>query len=1032
MMNKLQTFMCRVLARCWRPDKKMSLLLCAVLMSAGALAQGTVSGTVSSKNGKALPDVTVNVKGTNKSSLSNSTGRYTIEASVGDTLEFINVGLSRQTAIVTSINRPLNVVFTDDDIAVDEVVVVGYGTQRREAVTGSVSSIGGDAMRDVPSANITQALQGRLPGVQMSQTSSRPGATTQIRIRGTRSLNASNDPLIVLDGIPFTGSIGDINPNDIKSVDVLKDASATAIYGSRGANGVMLVTTNTGTLGQPARISYNSFQGFQKIFSKYPMMNGPEFVELRRAAGMFPNNGVDESDDVDTDWQDLMYRTGYNVSQDLGVSGGTEKGAYNFGAGYYKDQGVLPLQGYDRISLRGSVDQRIGDYIRVGINTNTNYNVTRGQHVGLGLLSNSPIANPYNPDGSFKRTIQMPLNENWVSSRSIIEGLSDEWLNETRAFATYNALFGEIAIPGVEGLKYRANLGLDYRQNNGGWFTGEGINNINPTSPSTAGINNSHIYHYVIENLLTYDKTFGSKHNLNLTALYSAEENQFVRSEMSGRDIPASAFQFYNIGQALGEIIVNPDGQVYEKWGLLSYMGRAMYSYDDKYMLSVTMRSDGSSRLARGRKWHTYPAVSAGWNIGRETFMENVSWVDMLKLRVGYGQTSNQAINPYATLGRLSTRPYNFGADNYDVGYFVSQLPNPQLGWEYSQTYNLGVDFTLLNGRLSGTAEYYETYTHDLLLNLRMPGSTGVESYTANVGKTQNKGVEFALNGVIVDNKNGWTWEAGVNFYRNRNKLTELASGQTRNENNWWFVGHPIDVIYDYKYNGLWQEGDPHLDILEPGGNVGMIKVDYNGGFDENGVPTRPIGPDDRQIIDMQTNFMGGFNTSLAYKNFDFSAVGMFQQGGVLISTLHSASGYLNLMTGRSNNVQIDYWTPENTGARYPKPGGIMSGDNPKYGNSLGYFDASYLKIRTMTLGYNFNDSPFIQNVGIDRLRMYVMVQNPFVFFSPFNRATGMDPETNSFANENTAVASHQSRLLTIGTNAPATRSFLFGVNLTF
>lgn len=1011
-------------------DKRILVFVFCTFASINAFAQVTITGKVTSDAGAPLPGVTITQKGTSNSVVSSQNGDFSIEAAIGDTLEFINVGFAPHSEAITS-ESPLQVMMTGEDVSVEEVVVVGYGTQRREAVTGSVSSIGGDDMRDVPSANITQALQGRLPGVEMSQTSSRPGATTQIRIRGTRSLNASNDPLIVLDGIPFTGSIGDINPNDIKSIDVLKDASATAIYGSRGANGVILVTSNTGAIGQDPRISYNSFQGFQDVFSKYPMMSGPEFVALREAAGMF-QNGVDEADDVDTDWQDLMYRTGYTISQDLGVSGGTENGGYNFGGGYFKDQGVLPLQGYNRITLRGSVDQRIGNHIRIGFNTNSNYNHTTGQHVGLGILGNSPIANPYNPDGSFKRTIQLPLNENWVSTRSIIEDLEDEWLNETRAFATYNSFFGEVSIPGVEGLKYRVNLGLDYRQNNGGWFTGEGINNINPTSPSTAGVNNSHIYHYVVENLVTYDKTFGGKHNLNLTGLYSAEENQFVRSEMTGRDIPASAFQFYNIGQSLGEIIVNPDGQVYERWGLLSYMGRAMYSYDDKYMLSLTLRSDGSSRLARGKNWHTYPAISAGWNIGRESFMDNVSFVDMLKLRVGYGQTSNQAINPYATLGRLSTRPYNFGSENYDVGYFISQLPNPELGWEYSQTYNLGLDFALLNDRLSGTFEYYETYTHDLLLHLGMPGSTGVESYTANVGRTQNKGLELALNGIILDGSNGWTWEAGINLYRNRNKLTQLASGRTRDEGNWWFVGHPIDVIFDYEYDGLWQEGDPFLEEYEPGGNVGMIRVKYNGGFDENGAPLRPIGPDDRQIIDMQTNFQGGFNTRVAYKNFDFSTVGMFQQGGILISNLHSSAGYNNMLSGRSSNVQVDYWTPENTGARFPKPGGMMSGDNPKYGNSLGYFDASYLKIRTMALGYNFNDSSLLQNLGVKSLRTYFMVQNPFVFFSPFHSATGMDPETNAYADEHTAVASHPSRLLTIGTNAPATRSYLLGINLTF
>ncbi|RZF59288.1 SusC/RagA family TonB-linked outer membrane protein [Sphingobacterium corticibacterium] len=990
-----------------------------------------MKGIVSSDVGEPLVGVSVIVKGTDRSTSTGDAGQFSIEAGTGETIAFTFIGFNMREEVVGSSDN-LKVSLTAAEGKLEEVVVVGYGTQRKEAVTGSVSSIGGDDMREVPSANITQALQGRLPGVQMSQSSSRPGAATQIRIRGTRSLTASNDPLIVLDGIPFTGSITDINPNDIKSIDVLKDASATAIYGSRGANGVILVTSNTGAIGQKARVSYNSFQGFQTLFSKYPMMDGAKFVALREESGMYPNNGIDESDEVDTDWQDLFYRTGHTVSQDVGVAGGTESGSYNFGAGYYTDQGVLPLQGYNRISLRGSVDQRIGDYVRLGFNTNSNYNRTTGQHVGLGILSMSPIVNPYNADGSLKRTVQMPLDEAWVSTRSVMEDLKDNWLSETRAFATYNSMFGEVSVPGVEGLKYRANLGLDYRQNNGGSFTGAGINSANPSTVSTGSINNSHVYHYVIENILTYDKTFDSKHNLNLTALYSAEENQYIRSEMAARDIPADAFQFYNLGHALGEITVNPDGQVYEKWGLLSWMGRAMYSYDDRYMISATVRADGSSRLAKGRKWHTYPAISAGWNIGRESFMEDVSFVNMLKLRAGFGQTSNQAINPYATLGRLATRPYNFGDDHYDVGYFVSQLPNPELGWEYSKTYNFGLDFSLFNDRLSGTAEYYETYTHDLLLNLNMPGSSGVESYTANVGRTQNKGVEFSLSGLILDNVNGWTWEAGLNIYRNRNKLVQLADGQMRNEGNWWFVGHPIDVIFDYQYEGLWQDGDEHLDILEPGGNVGMIKAKYDGGYDENGVPLRAIGPDDRQIIDLQTNFQGGLNTRVAYKNIDLGVVGMFQNGGILISTLHSASGYLNMLSGRRNNVDVDYWTPENTGAKYPKPGGAMSGDNPKYGNSLGYFDASYLKIRTLSLGYNLGQHDWTQRFGISQFRVYAMVQNPFVFFSPFNKETGMDPETNSYADENTAVAAHPNRLLTIGTNTPATRSYLLGINVTF
>src|SRR5690606_10675737 len=401
-----------------------------------------------------------------------------------------------------------------------------------------------------------------------------------------------------------------------------------------------------------------------------------------------------------------------------------------------------------------------------------------------------------------------------------------------------------------------------------------------------------------------------------------------------------------------------------------------MYSYDNRYMISATLRSDGSSRLAKGHQWHTYPAVSAGWNISNESFMQDVSFINMLKIRAGYGQTSNQSVAPYATLGRLSTRPYNFG-DEYSTGYYVTELPNADLGWEYSETFNYGVDFALLNNRLSGTIEYYTTNTKDLLLGVNLPSTSGVGSYTANVGQTRNKGLELSLNGVIVDDNNGWTWEAGVNFYANRNELVSLASGATRDEGNWWFVGHPIDVVYDYQKVGLWQEGDPYLGTLEPGGNVGMIKVKYTGEYAEDGTPLRAIGADDRQIMSIEPKFQGGLNTRVSYKGFDLSAIGSFKSGGTLISTLYSSSGYLNMMSGRRNNVKVDYWTPENTDATYPKPGGIASGDNPKYGSTLGYFDASYLKIRTLSLGYNFDNNNWLKDIGVSRLRVYLTAQNP-------------------------------------------------------
>lgn len=1016
-------------------SRKGFLTLLLLAFAFGARAQTiSVSGTVSDEQGP-LPGVSVVVKGTANGVATDFDGNYTLDdVPASATLRFTYIGY-QPLEIAVNGQTTINATLAEDTEQLEEVVVVGYGTQRKEAVTGSVVSVSGDVMREVASPNISQALQGRMPGVDISQTSSQPGSTMQIRIRGTRSLTASNDPLVVLNGIPFTGSIGDINPEDIKSIDVLKDASATAIYGSRGANGVILVTTKKGYKGQEAKISYNGYFGTRSIFARYPMMDGPELAALRQEAGQFENH-PEESDDVNTDWQDLLYRTGIVTSHDVSVMGGSEKGSYNFGLGYYHDEGVIPTQQYNRISLRATIDQEIGEHFRIGLNSNTNYNITEGSQVGLyGILSMSPLANPYNEDGTWKRTVQMPLDEAWVYSRDILEGLDDRWLNETRAFATYNAVYGEVKIPWVDGLKYRVNLGLDYRQSNGGAYTGQGINSANPDTPSTASISNSHTYHWIVENLITYDRTFAEKHNVNVTALYSAEQSKYNSSRIAARDIPSDQFRFYNLGHADGEITIDPDDQVYELWGLMSWMGRVMYSYDDRYMLSATLRSDGSSRLASGHQWHTYPAVSAGWNIGKESFMDNVSFVNALKLRAGYGQTSNQAIAPYATLGRLATRPYNFGDDNYATGYYVSELPNAGLGWEYSETWNYGLDFSLLNNRLSGSLEYYVTNTKDILLGVGLPPTSGVGSYTANIGETQNKGLELSLNGLILDNPDGWTWEAGINIYGNRNKLVALSSGQERDEGNWWFVDHPINVIYDYEYTGLWQEDDPYLDILEPGeaAQPGMIKVKYTGDYNEDGTPTRVIGPEDRQILDLQPDFQGGFNTRVAYKGFDLSLVGAFKSGGVLISTLHSSSGYLNMLSGRRNNVKVDYWTPDNTGARYPKPGGIASGDNPKYGSTLGYFDASYLKVRTITLGYNFDKNDWLEKAGMSRLRIYASVQNPFVLFSPYHKETGLDPETNSYADENAAVTdTYPGRLLTIGTNAPATRNYMLGINLTF
>ena len=985
-----------------------------------------------------LIGATVMEKGTTNGTVTDFDGNFSLSVQPGATLVISYVGYESQEV---KAGDNVQVKMKEDGHVVNEVVVIGYGTQRREAVTGSVANIGGEKLNQVAASNAAEALQGRVAGVLMTQTSSKPGAEMQIRIRGQRSLSADNDPLIVLDGIPFMGALSDINPADIKSMDILKDASATAIYGSRGANGVIIITTVKGAQGTPAKVTYNGYISIKTPFKKYPMMDGPTFNKFRQVAGKYQNS-LDESENINTDWQDLYYQTGIGYNHDVSVAGGTNGGSYSFGAGYYHDESVVPTEGYDRITVRGNFDQKVGEWFRFGLTTNNSFRKTQGVNNMYAVLGSTPISSPYDENGNLKRYNALPADDQVVITKETVERDKDVWLNETKGIGSYNTLFAEVKCPWIEGLSYRVNIGLNVSTSKNGRFTGTGVNNKDPQAINSGGVSESQQRNWAVENLLTYDRVFAEKHNLNVVAMYSAEQTRYESTGASADGIPADYFQYYALDKATGAN-VNLNNYNYSQHGLTSWMARAMYSYDNKYMLSLAVRSDGSSRLAPGHKWHTYPAVSAGWNIAREEFMEKYTWLDNLKLRVGYGETSNQAISPYSTLGGLGIRNYNFGnGTNYKAGYYVNSLPNDALGWEYSKTWNFGLDFSLFNGRLSGTFEYYIQKTNDILLNVKLPDTAGVSSYTGNIGKTQNKGWEFTLNGIIIDNKNGWNWSAGINLYQNRNKLTELSSGQERDESNLWFVGYPIDVIYDYEYEGLWNQSDivtgpdgkTNLDILEPGGNLGMIKVKYTGDYDANGLPTREIKPEDRQIMSMEPDLIGGFNTTVAYKNFDLTVIGAFQIGGKLISAIHSSNGYLNMLTGRRNNIDVDYWTEDNTGAKYPKPGGIQSGDNPKYGSTLGYFNAGYLKFRTITLGYNFENLKAIKDVGIDRLRLYASIQNPFVLFSPFNNESGLDPETNTYSNDggNMAVTYGGHKMPIVGYNTPATRSFIFGLNVTF
>ena len=1019
--------------------KTLGLAALLLALPFSAKAQNiNVSGTVTSQSGESVIGAAVAVPNSQNGAITGVDGTYSIQVSPAATLEVSCIGYKTQLIPVQGRTR-IDIVLEEDAEQLEATVVIGYGTARRQDVTGSIVSVGGDNLRAVPAGDITRALDGRVAGVEMTQTNSTPGSSMQIRIRGQRSLSASNDPLIVLDGMPFMGSLTDISTSDIKSMDILKDAASTAIYGSRGANGVILITTYKGVEGQAPKVSFNSYVTLKKAV-KYPMMPRDKYIQMRKMAGQYTNT-LDESDDQYTDWQDMFYRTGYTQNYDLNITGGTKNGSYRFGTTYYNDEAVIPTQGFNRIAINGSVDQKIGKYFRVGFTTNTSYTTNAGNQVDMyAVLSKSPLVVPYDEEGNLKYRINMPSdNDQYVWDRKRVEELTAQgvYVNESKSIATYNTGFVQVNIPGVEGLSFKTSVGLNYRNSKGGSFTGVGVNG-SATSPNSASWSYNDNFNWTIENLLSFDRTFG-KHRINAVALYSAEQTTYTSQSMNGKNIPNELFQYYNIGSAVAsDITVN--GGNYTQTGLLSYMGRVMYTYDDRYMISAAVRSDASSRLATGHKWHTYPAISVGWNIHNESFMENSrGWLDELKLRVGYGETSNQAINAYATLGRLSTMQYNFADDKYATGYYVSTLPNEDLGWEYSQTWNFGLDFGFFQGRLRGTLEYYMVDTKDILLNLDLPSTSGVSSTTANIGATQNRGLELSLNGTIID-KGDWTWTAGMNIYANRNKLVALADGTTENKGQAWFVGYPLNCIYDYEYDGLWQEGDPYMDILEPSAEVngikqaiGSIKVKYHGDYNADGTPTRAIDSNDQVPISAEALFQGGFNTNLKWRNWDLSVIGSFQAGGILLSSLHSSNSYLNMLSGRRGQLDVDYWTPTNKNAHYPRPGALNSSDNPKYASTLAQFDGSFFKIRTITLAYSFHKLPALRRAGIDNLRVYATLQNPgLVLFSEFTRQTGLDPETNANSGSTASGRPGPSRLSYVGFNTPNTRNFLIGVNLTF
>lgn len=1028
---------------------------------------GKVTGEArAGQPGEVLPGVSILIKGTTRGTIADENGNFKITVADNEqvVLVFSLVGYASKEVVVGN-QRIVNVSLAPDHKVLEEVVVVGYGTQRKRDVTGSVVSVSESTLKEVPAPNLVSQLKGRAAGVSIISNGSTPGSQGQIRIRGNRTLTTSSGssdgldgPLVVVDGIPF-GGLNDINPDDILSLEVLKDASATAIYGSRGAGGVILVTTKRGKIGKPV-FSYDGYHGETRIMGKFNVMNGPEYAQFKADAAKYNRTSPGTSGylltpkeqealdkGVSTDWQDLIYKPGFMSNHQLGMQGGVENTQYSLGLGYFNETGIVPNQNFQRFNLRATIDQRIGKNIKIGLNTLntlTYQNTPGGGGVPGGLVRLTPLASPYNADGS----VNMFPSEGSIDAAGVspltILTKKDSYLGRTRSVRTFNSLYAEVNI--LPGLKYRFNAGLNFSQSNYNGYNGPltYFNSATVQSSSTAEISNTEYWDVNLQHLLYYDKTFADKHKLGFTALYEYTKNHSLGSRFTVTGVPADYIKTSNFSLASGQPVANSDfGNSFSETGLLSYMGRLNYSYDDRYLLTLTLRRDGSSTLSPGNQYFNYPAIGLGWNVIEEGFMKSAAFVSNLKLRGGWGVSGNRNVGAYATLGALSAGYYNFGTGTagQQLAYTVTSLPASNLSWQSTSQVDIGVDFGFLNNRITGSVDWYHQKTKDILLSVPLPPSNGAGSTLKNLGKTEGKGLEVAVTFEIARKPKGFNWSVDATYFFNREKITQLTTPQEKaNLGAGWFVGQPLSVIYDYKKLGIWQLADAENGTLakqtSPVQYPGQIRVED---LNADG----KIDASDRQILgNFQPKWEGGLTNRFSFKNFDASIVTYARMGmKVLVPYLTGNStgsgGFAFFNQSRVNQVKVDYWTDTNPTNAFPAPDASSAVAN--FGSTLGYYDGSFIKCRSINLGYTFA-SDIIKKIGATSARIYVNLTNPFIIYSPLVKDNlAVDPEGNSYASGQSTLnpqgASERGapeRQIAVNLNNPPVRQFTVGVNLKF
>ncbi len=992
-----------------------------------------ITGTVLDEQSESIIGASVSVKGSTVGTVADLDGNFTLDVPNENSVLLVTyIGYVKQEIKVGS-TRKFNIVLKEDNQQLDEIVVVGYGVQKKSDITGSLSSIKGDELSKLSISRADEALQGQMAGVMIQNKVAAPGESPKILIRGGNSIKGDNAPLVVIDGV-LGGDLSLIDPNDIQSMEVLKDASATSIYGSRGANGVVMVTTKRGASGRTS-VSYNGYITASSVSKKLETLNSEELwgllqemTEKHPTVAMTMPEWFDPNNLNHTDWQDEVFRTAITTGHSLSISGGNENTRFNISGNYLSQEGIIKKSDFTRAGIRVNLDQKISNKLMMGVSinasrsssSNTSMNQMNGSDGGgvvFTALGMGPLVPVYDKNGNYSQPLKSSAQLN-----NPVALINDKTIDMTRNYFQGTA-YAEWEI--IKDLKFKTSWTYTNSDRKQKKFV-SGANLLEEKGRGLAEVYDRETENWLSENTITYSKTFAQKHSINAVAGFTAEETSYFNNTNTARGFDIESLGYWNMGLSDASQRTITTGESTST--IASWLGRVNYAFDGKYLLSASIRADGASKFAKNNKWGYFPAVAVGWRITEENFMKDISWVHNLKLRASYGSTGSQAIDPYQSLANYKLTTYTLNGASV-VGLIPDRVPNPDLKWETTRQTNVGLDMSFFGGRLDIVADYYHKKTVDLHYDKELAYYTGYTSQTQNIGSKQNKGWEFSVN---TQNLTGaFKWSTSFNIAFNKEKVLDLggdqffytdgsggALGADFRETSIVKIGESLGSFYGYKFDGIIQN---EAEAKQWGSRVGAVKYKDISGPD--GVPDGKITTDDRTIIgNANPDFIFGIGNNFSYKNFDLSFLFQGTYGNDIMNLLKVT--YLNAPNktnsiGNSFREVLDSWRGEGTS-------NTQQALNEGAGLPSDRFieDGSYIRLKNLTLGYTLPRS-LTSKWGVSNLRVYISGQNLFTITD----YSGYDPEVDS----RTDTAAR--RNLALGYDAgsyPATRSYTFGLSVTF